>query len=351
MDNCSTTGKNCSVQNNEGEFFLESPWFTALLSLFLLIDAAAIVLKVLTAVALTARSIPIHKSLRVLLFNLLVAEILTGLILMVKTLNSAILSVSTVRPSLPLCRFILWAFATLLPARMFALTTYSTVVFVYIKYGRERIRTGYIVVALVIIWLLAAALGVDRWVVESLGVFYFRNVTCTPISNSQLIVELRGPSQAIWLIFGGIVPFIVSIVMPIAAYRQEKHYGQHRLTEATAYKKSVVRLPSFLLISNFFNFCWMVVPALAFSIVSFAHSQTVDVEAIMLTFFTCLTISLLPTPVFMLIYLRTLRKRVGEIVTCHSCACCRKRKSVLLSEDALAYHTTTNGTIPNHNCS
>ena len=345
MNDCNITEGSCSSPPNK--LFIESPGFTALLSLFLLIDAAAIVLKVLTAVALTARSIPIHKSLRVLLFNLLVAEILTGLILMVKTLNSAILSVSTIRPSLRLCRFTLWAFATLLPARMFALTTYSTVVFVYIKYGRERIRTGYIVVALVIIWLLAAALGVDRWVPESLGVFYFRNVTCTPISNSRLIVELRAPSQAIWLIFGGIVPFIVSIVMPIAAYRQEKRYGQHRLMEAIAYKKSVVRLPSFLLLSNFFNFCWMVVPALAFTIVSFARSF-LNVEAIMLTFFTCLTISLLPTPVFMLLYLRTLRKRVREIVTCHNCACCQKCKSVLLSEDALAYHTATNGTIPNH---
>lgn len=349
MNNCNTTGESCSSPPDK--IFLESPLFTALLSLFLFIDAAAIVLKVLTAVALTARTIPIHKSLRVLLFNLLVAEILTGVILMVKTLNSAILSVSTLRPSLRLCRVILWAFATLLPARMFALTTYSCFVFVYIKYGRQRIGTGYVVVALVIIWFMAAALGVDRWVAESLGVFYFRNVTCTPISSRQLIIELRGPSQAIWLIFGGIVPFIVSIVMPIAAYRQEKRYGQHRMMHAMAYKKSVVRLPSFLLISNFLNFCWMVVPALAFGIGSYARSLPVNVEAIMLTFFTCLTISLLPTPVFLLVYLRTLRERVREIVTCHNCACCRKRNAVLLSVDVLAYHTATNCTIPNHyNC-
>lgn len=341
MDNCSTEGGNCSSQTEEN--FLVSPLFTSLLSLFLLLDVAAIVLKVLTASALTARSIPIHKSVRILLFNLLLAEILTGIVLMMKTINSAILSASTttpsVVPSLPLCRFILWAFATLLPARMFALTTYSTVVFIYIRYGKERIRTGYIVVALVIIWLMAAALGVDRWVAESLGVFYFQNVTCTPISSRRLIVPLRASSQTIWLVFGGIIPFIVSIAMPIAAYCQEKRYGQHCMMPATAYKKSVVRLPTFLLIGNTCNFIWMIVPALAFSISNFGPHR-VDVEAIVLIFFTCLTLSLLPTPVFMLCYLRTLRNKVREIVTCCNCARCRKRKSISFTGNTPAYRTT-----------
>ena len=344
MDNCSSTSGNCSDQAKGN--FLVSPGFTFLLSLFLLIDVAAIVIKVLTAAALTAKSIPIHKSLRILLFNLLVTEILTGLVLMAKTINSAILSVSTtmpdIVPSLPLCRFLFWSLAILLPARMFALTTYSTIVFVYIKYGKERIRTGYIVVALVIIWLLAIALGVDRWLPESLDVFYFQNVTCTPIRGRRLIIPLRASSQGIWLIFGGIIPFVVSIIMPIAAYCQEKRYGQHRVMQTTAYKKSVVRLPSFLLIGNTFNFLWMIVPALAFTIVGFSKDGlSVDLEAVMLTFFIFITISLLPTPVFMLIYLRTLRNRVREIVTCYNCACCYRCKSRSFNGDALVYRTTT----------
>ena len=343
MVNCSSAAGNCSSDTTGG--FFVTPGFTALMIILLLIDVAAIVLKVLTATALLCKSVPIHKSLRVLLFNLLVAEILTGVSLMIKTINSAILSVSTevpeIVPSLPLCRFIFWTLAVLLPARMFALTTYSSFVFVYIKYGKERIRTGYIVAALVIMWLFALALGVDRWVPQSLEVNYVRNVSCTPVSTSQVILPLRATSHTIWLLFGGVLPLIVGIVMPIAAYRQEKRYGQHRWMPTTAYKKSLVRLPSFLLSGNIINFVWMIIPALTFSITGFGNGMIrLNAEAILLTFFISITISLLPTPVFMLIYLRTLRYQVRKLITCYSCACCPKRQSRLLIHDAIAYHST-----------
>jgi hypothetical protein len=308
MTNC--TLSNCSVD----DFVLGGPGFGAFLVVILLIVLIVFILDILTIIALCL-SQSVAKILRIFLVNILVAGLCVASIGVGFSLSGLILNFSTLSPpDLGLCRFLVWGYSVGAIARLYCVAGFSIVVLLIVQYNKKNYGIVFISLFLMVLWVIPIVLNTHILVPPIYAVQYYDNVACFPRTlDADIIKEARYVFTGIWVIFGGIVPLVVSIVIPIVVLRYVK---RNTLTGEGSYNKGIAKLALFLVAGNLFN-------VLGQAVVAFIVYIS-EPPGVYLSFLAGL-LSLIPTPAMILGFMKPVRSKLCVLL------CCMKPKPLATS--------------------
>ena len=296
MDNCS----NCSVNTN-----LAGPGFGAFLILVLLVAITVIVLNITVITALCVAH-SVSKLMRIFLINLLVAGLSVALIGIGSFLSGLVLNFTSLPPpDLGFCRFLLWGYGVGAIARLYCLSGFSIVVLLIVCYNKKEMKTLYIVIFLALIWCVSILLNTHVLVPPIYTVQYYDNVACFPRTlDADIIREARYVFTAVWVIIGGLTPLTISIVVPIVVLC---YVRRNTISKGSSYNKGIAKFTLFLVAGNLIN---LVSQAVVHSGVYVSEPPGVYLS------YSVGLISLIPSPIMILIFMKPVRTEVTKVIGC-----------------------------------
>ena len=306
MENCSNGTSNCS---NLGEGRgLDGTGFAAFSLLMALLSVAECVLTILTIVALCmARSMSKH--LRIFLINILVAVLVMGVAFFIFTALSVILVFAeTGLPPIQLCYLLLFAIRVGALSRPLNLSLYSVAVLVVVRFGKKDWKVLYSGLSITILWLIMLVMNTVYIVPPVNAVHYFEGVVCFPNldASTGLSTVVRSVSSFFYFIFGGVIPVIVSVVIPVYCLHYIK---KHSISGDTEYKKVISRLALFLITPTALS--------LAGNLLIIFGATYVSASVSVYLMYGVGVLSLLPTPILIIIFLKVVQDQMKAIITCH----------------------------------
>ena len=298
MENCT----NCSVNDPN----LAGPGFGAFLILALLVAITVIVLNVTIITALCVAH-SVSKLMRIFLINLLVAGLSVALIGTGFIISGLVLNFTTLPPpNLGFCRFLLWGYSARSIARLYCLAGFSIVVLLIVRYNKKEMKTLHIVIFLALIWCVSILLYNEILIPPIYAVQYFDNVACFPKTlDADIIIEVRYVFTATGIIFGGLTPLTISIVVPIVVLC---YVRRNTIAEGSSYNKGIAKFTLFLVAGNLMNIIGQAVVVL---IVYVSEPPGVYLS------YSAGLISLIPTPIMILIFMKPVRAQVTKVM-CHA---------------------------------
>ena len=302
MENCSNGTSNCS-HLGEGQG-LDGPGFGAFSLLMALLSVAQCTLTILTIVALCmARSMSKH--LRIFLINILAGVLVMGGVFLILTVLSVILVFAeTGQPPILFCSFLLFVFGVGALSRPLNLSMYAVVVFVTVRFGKKDWKVLYSGLPIAILWLIVLVMNVIYLVPSVSDVQYFEGVACFPdTEDSSTVLTVFA---FIRLVFGDITTLVINVVTPVYSLC---YIRKHSISGDTGYKKAISRLALFLITGTAVNLAGnlLVVLCAVFSSASISVYLLYGVGVL----------SLFPTPIFIIIFLKVVQEQMKAIITCH----------------------------------
>ena len=215
-------------------------------------------------------------------------------------------------PLIFICRLFHFMITCGASARLLYMATYAVTVFVLAKYAGTNLRVVKLrfwpaLLAVVFIWILAV---VPNTVLLSSAFFEISLISFSVCTNHSMgatsIVYAFG-----YIIVYGVCCFILSIVFPTLTVRYIKKYT---ISKDKQTLKNMIKFSVFLLLGNSFNIVGSSFPLLlaAFTPVGEDYESLYIVEVIL--FF----LSLLTTPIILLIFFKAVRQRF-KMITCFIC--------------------------------
>ena len=320
MDNCTGISDNSSCPSEMNPAVLKEPGFAAFYLILLLILVVALVLVVLSIASLCGNS-GVPRVLSIYLINQLVGCIIViffsssiFLLSLVLTLNSTL-----DLPPIRYCQFLIWGYAFGAVGRMWSLFAFSLVVFIVVKRGEKVFKCGYMVVGIVGAWVVIFLVAFYTALPYPVYALYFvDSIACFPHHDIIPRTSLY-PTLFIWVVFGGIIPLSASITTPVITLCYIRH---NTITEGAAYNKGIAKFALFLVVGNVFNFLGQAVPGL----IPLATEAVGVILAYLLV-----SLSLLPTPIIIIIFLKPVRKKLKRMLCC---ICHRKGYSISSTLDS-----------------
>ena len=295
MENCT----NCSVNDPN----LAGPGFGAFLILVLVLVITAIVpnVTIITALCVTHS---VAKLMRIFLINLLVAGVIVALIVIGFFLSGLVLNFTSLPPpDLGFCRFLLWGYSAGSIATLYCLSGFSIVVLLIVRYNKKEMKTLHIVLFLALIWCVSILLNTYVLVPPIYPVQYYNGVACFPSPlDADINTEVRVVFSTIFVIFGGLTPLTISIVVPIVVLC---YVRRNTITEGSSYNKGIAKFTLFLVAGNLINLVGQAV----------AHSGVYvsDPTGVYLSYSAGM-LSLIPTPIMILVFMKPVRAQVTKVM-------------------------------------
>ncbi len=312
MDNCTLVETHCNATAPHTELSLKTSFFAgyAFCMLVLLIAVGGLVL--LTAVAVSLAS-PVPKIIRVFLVNLLAAGLIVATICIAILVTAITLVLSDIgEPARILCALQLWVFGAGSVARLLSLAAFSIVVLRIVRFGKMAMKGVYIALILAFLWIAAMLLNIQIALPIVYAVQFVDGVACFP-HYGEIHKAPRYIFVGTSIVFGGLTPLTISTVVPLVCLCYIK---RHSITEGAYYKRAMAKFALFLVAGNLINFLGQTVPGI---IAFFADAARVYAA------YTVTVVSLLPTPIFVIIFLKPVRKKLLEVLT-FNCAFVKKRR-------------------------
>ena len=298
MDNSTLLPENGGPLNGAG--FLA---YSILLAVIIIVASLMIGFTILSL--LKATSIP--GPVRLFLINLLLAGLIVAMASMFMVGTPAVLiNVSSNHPRPRyLCRVYLWAFGTGVVARLWSLAAFSLSIYAIVRFSKKTISVWSAAVILIILWLVPMAISLYILLPYMYEAQFVHGVACFPDNNSTaIIVQARYTFFTTGSIFGGIAPLTVSIIVPIVCLC---YIRKNTVTEGAQYRKGMAKFSLFLVVGGSINVAGQIIPALVA-----LNSAT---PGVYLSYGSAV-ISLLPTPILIMAFLKPLREEAKKMITC-----------------------------------
>ena len=210
-------------------------------------------------------------------------------------------------PSLSFCQFLIWGYGFGAVGRLWCLVAFSIVILITVKYGQRAFKCAHILVCVIAVWTVTFILNIHVMLPYPMyAVQFVDNVACFP-HNAIIPKASRYPTLAIWIVFGGITPLTISITIPIITLC---YIRRNTITEGAQYNKRIAKFALFLVVGNVVNLLGQAVPGL---VALYAEAPGVILA------YVFVTVSLLPTPVIILVFMKPVRERMKRILHC-SCS-------------------------------
>ena len=273
-----------------------------LLTVLLLVVAA---IWVLTVALVKTKEVPFP--LRIFLVNLLMAGFVLACCMLLTIATAAALGASAdlISPNVVFCHILLWLYGVGAVARLWGLVAYSLAVFVIIKYGKMKLKLSHITASLVVVWAFSMLINVHVLVPVDVvyAVEYSGGAACFP-DYAVIPVPQRYSLLVIWALLGGILPFILSIVVPIFSLCYIKH---HNISGEASYNKAIAKFALFLVTGNFINIIGQIgqglIAVLAFYVAPDSHAEVYVAYGF-------IVLSLMPTPILIVVFLKPVRQEL-----------------------------------------
>ena len=291
--------------NNTYSGPLNSPGFMAYAILLVVITLVAGAMIGLMVVALTlVRSIP--RPLRLFLINLLLAGLVVAVSVVLSMGTSAVLvAVGPHEPRPPyLCRVYLWLYGVGAVARLWNLAAFSLSILAIVRFGKKTISKCYAALFITILWIVPLVINFDTLIPYVFESQFVQGVGCFPDTNRTLFIEAQYTLFTNWAISGGIIPLTISIAVPIVCICYIK---RNVVTEEGQYMKGIAKFSLFLVAGGVIGILGQLIPG--------AIAYYSEAPGLYLSYGFA-TVSLLPTPIIIIAYLKPVQEQVKKMFTC-----------------------------------
>ena len=249
-------------------------------------------------------------TLRLILFNIAVAGLVTTAALAMFNISRMLALVHHLEEAAYMCRVYQAFLHTSIGMRTLLLLTLSVVVYIVIRYGDKRIKVNLLCVALVITWVTQIVMAFPYFT-EVYGIkgepSYFVDGILCRVNTSHTLAKVH-----IGLSVGAVdVPVrAVIIIMVIATVMFIK---KNTIAEQASIKKAMLRFASLLLVTNFITLFANSLPAFLYTA---PHLATKNVYVILnILTYVFLSFPVVATPLLMMIIFKPVAKAVKEVVT------------------------------------
>ena len=246
--------------------------------------------------------------IRFILANFLLIGVVMAFILTVEHLTALVLATTDYPlPPLEFCSTILWALFGAGALRLTLTAYFSIVVLILIVRGIKAINRIALVVSMVILWVVCFfSLNVPLLALPRNN-DYVADVACLPVGSSTDDVFV-----AIYLLVFGATPLFLSIVMPIMT---AVYLFKHKTTKSSsAFLKAMAKLSSLLILGGMVNFIGEVLPAIITQVAFSLPDGAVLGENVFYTSLTFFDLSLWPTPILILVFVKSIGLKVKKIL-------------------------------------
>ena len=251
--------------------------------------------------------------IRFILANFLLIGVVMSFILTVEHLTALVLATTDYPlPPLEFCSTILWALFGAGALRLTLTAYFSIVVFILIVKGITAINKTALVVSMVILWIVCFFSFNVPLLALPRNNDYVADVACLPVGSNT-----DDAFVAIYLIVFGATPLFFSIVMPIMT---AVYLFKHKTTKSSStFLKAMAKLSSLLILGGMVNFIGEVLPAVITQVAFSLPDRTIlggNVFYVTLAFFD---LSLWPTPILMLVFVKSIGRKIQKILYCIIC--------------------------------
>ena len=305
--------------SNDSFMPLEDPsvdfsYLSLLNILLFLIPLFTVNVLILIAV-ITEKTIP--ATVKLILGNIVASSLVVIIALITLLMYDFILPlVFNPSPSIFLCKLIFSIGGSGAAGRLLFMATYAVTVYVTARYAGTNLRVSKLrfwptLLAVVVIWLFATAPNMVLLSSAFFEITFTTNLACVPhgMGATTLVYAVA------YIIVYGVCCFIISIIFNILTVRYVK---ENTISKDKQALKIMTKFAVFLLIGNAFNVAGTSLPLILAIFTPVGEEKNTLVTAFNFLQQILLGLSLLTTPIILLIVFKTVRKRFKKI-TCFVC--------------------------------
>ena len=294
--------------------FGELPGFVAYNLIMLLgILVPVVILDVLLLTALFLDKVtPIQ--IRTAIISLLLGALGVSFALALEHITALVLSTTNHPvPSVQLCHFIVWVMGGAGGVRMIFTAVFSIIVYISVKKSAKAVNQYVLIVCSIVLWIASFAVSTPLLSAFIVGTQFLGQTACLPRATQETHPRAFMMFIPLWCTICGLIPLGITIVFPIiTAY----YIKTRTISGNVQFKKAMLKLAFFLLIGFAMSFIGQVLPPLLLAIL-FRKGMNVDTPLVVYFAFILMNLSLIPTPVLILVYLGGVRKKLKEMLLCY----------------------------------
>ena len=292
--------------------------YSILITLFFLVPAFVFNILLLVSIVME-KTIP--AAIRFILANIVTASDIVIIGMAVILLQNAILSAHThLESSIVVCQLTFVSLASGAAARLLYMAKFAVSVYVLVRRGalNSRLKLVPSLVAGLLLWLFAIVPNMVLFSSDFLEITFHDNASCAPHGRNVTTPIYTFSYIAIY----GCCSFIVGIIFPILTICYIK---KNTISDNFPMIRGMVKFAIFLLVGNSINFMGISIPILFATFAPHGNEYYVLEKAVNYVEGILLMLSLIPTPIILLVFFKPIRHRLLELV-CFICIKSKVRK-------------------------
>ena len=211
------------------------------------------------------------------------------------------------RPSDFACRFMYWVIVSGGAARLMYMTMFAVCTYVLVRYGARKMKIWVAIVAVIGVWLAVLLPNAAIFSPDVVLINFHDNNTCAAHGTGYKAFIYAFGYTTVY----GLLGFAVSVFFPIATVWFIRH---NTISGDVTLVKAMLKFVVFLVLGNVINFIGQTTPLL-FAAFAPAGEDWYTLEKVFsYVEGVFVLLSLVPTPVLILIYFRPVRKRIKRIL-------------------------------------
>ena len=259
-------------------------------------------------------------TLRLVLVNIITAGQVVIVGLMMLFISNVIITgcwCPELRPSDYACRWMYWVIASGGAARLMYMTTFAISVYVLVRYGAKKMKIWVAIVAVVCVWVAVLLPNAAIFSPDVVLINFHDNDSCAAHGTGYKTFIYAFGYTGVY----GLLGFAVSVFSPIATVWYIRH---NTISGDVTLVKAMIKFAVFLVLGNIINFVGQTTPLLFAAFAPAGKDWYTLEKAFNYVEGVFILLSLVPTPVLILIYFKPVRKRVKRIL----CGVCMKPEYV-----------------------
>ena len=249
-------------------------------------------------------------TLRLVLVNIITAGQVVIVGLMMFFISNVIISgcwCPEIRPSDVACRFMYWVIASGGAARLMYMTTFAISVYVLVRYGVKKMKIWVAIVAVVCVWVAVLLPNAAIFSPDVVLINFHDNDTCAAHGTGYKTFIYTFGYTGVY----GLLGFAVSVFSPIATVWYIRH---NTISGDITLVKAMIKFAVFLVLGNIINFIGQTTPLLFAAFAPAGKDWYTLEKAFNYVEGVFILLSLIPTPLFILIHFRPVRQRIIRTV-------------------------------------
>ena len=306
---------NNSTEISEDVITRQGPfgYYSLFITLFFLTPAFSFNILLLVAI-IVERSLP--GTVRFILSNIIIASEVVILGIAIILVQNVILSGwRHLSSSLFVCRLTYVTLTSGAAARLVFMATFAITVYVLVRYGPAKLHFRLSFPAGLILWFLAIILNTALFSTDMLEITFHDGSACAPHGKN-----VTTPLYTFtYIVVYGLCSFTLGVIFPILAI---SHIRRNTISGDTKVLNRMIKFAIFLLLGNSMNFIGISIPILFATFAPSGEEYYTLEKAFNYAEGIFLMLSLIPTPIILLIFFKPVRHRLKRIL----CFWCVKGK-------------------------